>query len=46
MQIVNKRKVRLERAALVLAALILAGGAWFWTLQILEVLEILELAYG
>ncbi len=46
MQVVNKRKLRLERTALVMALLILAGGAWFWTLQVLEVLEILELAYG
>lgn len=46
MHVVNKRKVRIERTALAVGALILAGGAWFWTLQILEVLEILELAYG
>ena len=46
MQVVNKRKLRLERTALVMELLILAGGAWFWTLQVLEVLEILELAYG
>lgn len=46
MHVVNKRKIRIERTALVVGALILAGGAWFWILQILEVLEILELAYG
>lgn len=46
MQVVNKRKIRIERTALVLASSILVGGAWFWTLQILEVLEVLELAYG
>ncbi len=43
---VNKKKVRHERAALVLSVLILLGGAWFWTLQVFEVLEVLALAYG
>ena len=42
----DKRKRRLERVALAMSVLILAAAAWFWVLQIDEVLEVLELAYG
>jgi len=43
---VNKGKRRAERLALAASLAILAGGVWFWTMQIMEVLEVLSLAYG
>ncbi len=43
---VNKKKVRIERTALVFCSLVLVGGLWFWTLQVMDVLETLALAYG
>jgi len=44
--VVNKGKRRAERLALAASLAILAGGVWFWTMQIMEVLEVLSLAYG
>ncbi len=35
-----------ERIALVCAVSILAAAAWFWSEQIRDVLELLEMAYG
>lgn len=36
----------LEKLAMGLSLLILAGLAWFWTLQVQDVIELLRLAAG
>ena len=36
----------LERLALISASAIIIAGAWFWTLQIGDVIELLRMAYG
>ena len=39
-----EKKAILEAAAFVFGAAVLIGAAWFWTLQIGDVLELLSLA--
>ena len=39
-------KQLLEKLALAGGVLIVLGAAWFWALQVGDVLELLELAYG
>ncbi len=39
------RKV-LQRIAVAYCLAVLAGAAWFWTLQVQSVLELLRMAYG
>ena len=36
----------LQKVALGASLLILVGAVWFWALQVGDVLELLELAYG
>ena len=40
------RKNLLEKAALVFAAVTVGAAAWFWTLQVQSVIELLRMAYG
>ena len=37
---------RLQNIALIFCALVLASLVWFWSEQIADVIEMLELAYG
>ena len=39
-------KELLEKAALGLSVLVIAGAIWFWAEQVGDVLELLSLAYG
>lgn len=39
-------KVLLERAAIGVSVVILAGWVTFWIIQVIGVIELLELAYG
>jgi len=41
----DKKKV-LETTAMVFGVGVFVGAVWFWSLQIGDVLEILEMAYG
>jgi hypothetical protein len=41
----DKKKV-LETTVMVFGVGILVGAVWFWSLQVGDVLEILEMAYG
>ncbi len=41
----NKKDV-LEKVSLAFGAGIVVGAIWFWTLQVLDVMEILSLAAG
>lgn len=40
------RQKALQRIAVGYAVAVLAGAAWFWTLQVQSVIELLRLAYG
>lgn len=40
------KKKFLETAAMAFGISIFIGAIWFWTLQVGDVLEILEMAYG
>ena len=39
-------KEMLEKVALAAACAMIAGGVWFWILQIADVIELLQMAYG
>ncbi len=41
----NKKDI-LEKVSFVFGAAVVAAAAWFWTEQVQDVLEILEMAYG
>lgn len=40
------KKHQLERIAIIVAAAVIGGSAWYWIGQVQNVLEILEMAYG
>ena len=40
------RKARLEKLAVIVSAVVIFAAAWFWALQVGDVLELLEMAYG
>jgi len=42
----EEKKHQLERIAMIVAAAVIGGSIWYWTGQIQNVLEILEMAYG
>ena len=39
-------KEHLEKIALVASVAVIATGIWFWSTQIMDVIELLTLAYG
>ncbi len=42
----EEKKHQLERIAMIVAAAVVGGSIWYWTGQVQNVLEILEMAYG
>ncbi len=41
-----KKQTILENAAIVIALAVVVSTGWFWTLQVIDVIETLRLAYG